>query len=208
MITPSDREFYTIDYKHNEAFFKNLHLIRGQYTVQYGPMVYGLIHAINPGFMLETGTCHGYLTAWMAKASVELNHRKFITIDWYNEQFPHSSPGSDFQVKENLNNCGVLDGVSDFVIAEALSYFKYASDRGELNGLCFAVIDDCKEYSYLCEELAICWKHIVPGGLLLVYGIENQHNHEVQRAVNDTIHTPRRMQFFINSGFGVYQKDW
>lgn len=208
MITPSDREFYQLEYKHNEKFFQNIGKIRGQYTIQYGPMVYGLIHAINASFIVETGTCHGYLTAWIAKASCELNHRKFITVDWHNERFPHSEPGSDFVVRENLQKCGVLDGVSDFVISEALSWFRYSEDRGELKGLSFVVLDDSKEYHYVTQELEIIWRNLVPGGLLLVHGVENQHDNSVQKAVNDTIKTEKKIIFFTNLGFIIIQKPW
>lgn len=211
MSVSEDNECYRLQYAHDEVFFEGITKIRSQYTLHYGPMVYGLIHASNPAFVLETGTCQGYLTAWIAKACVELDYRKFYTVDWYNEIFPHAAPNGDELVKQNLEQCGVLDGVHKFIAADTLDYLRYAEDRSELKGLGFVVIDDRNEYDYLIKELCICWRNLTPGGLLLVHNVEHHHIKAAFQAVHDFVEQSqisRKLWFFTSLGFIVLQKDW
>lgn len=211
MSISEDNEHYRLKFEHDEKFHNNIDKIRTQYCLHYGPMVYGLVHAMNPPFILETGTCQGYLTAWIAKACIELDYRKFYTIDWYNELYPHGCPNGDEIVKKNLDACGVLDGVHKILSTDTIDYLKYAEDRGELNGLGFVVLDDRQEYYYVSQELEICWRNLRPGGVLLIHNVEHAFTREVQQAVLDHMernNISRRLWFFISSGFGILQKDW
>lgn len=211
-MIPQVQEVHRQVYKHDQAFYAHIHEIRSQYTLPYGPLIYGLIHAINPAFIIETGTCNGYLTAWIAKAVIELNYRKFYTVDWYNESYPHAYPGSQFIVKESLEKCGVLDGVTKVIESEALAYFKYAADRGELNGLSFVVLDDKYESKHLTDELGICWDNLIPGGMIIVHNTEHTHNsREIGRVVDSFIaikNISRKLHFFTSFGMDILQKDW
>lgn len=211
-MIPSDQENYRQFYKHDEQFFAHINEIRSQYTLPHGPLIYGLVHAINPAFIIETGTCNGYLTAWIAKAVVELNYRKFYTIDWYNENYPHAAPGTQFIIKENLQKCGVLDGVSKFIESEALSYFRYAADRQLLEGLNLVILDDKYEYSHLMEELNICWDNLIPGGVIAIHNTEHPHNsRELGRCVDDFVTSrgiSRKLHLFTSFGMDILQKDW
>lgn len=207
MNTAEKPEFYRPQFRHDVEFSARISKVRSQYTLPYGPLVYGLVHAINPSFIIETGTCQGYLTAWIAKACIEVGYRKFITVDYYNEQYPHAFPNGMDTVKNNLKNCGVFDGVTEFVVSDALDYFKYTQDRGELNNLGMVVLDDHPGYIHLMQEINIAWNNLIPGGLLIV----NDVGVNAQQAAYDFINSrgvSRKLWFFANSGMAVFQKDW
>lgn len=199
----------------NKIFYENIDSIKSWGTLPFGPLAYSLVHSNNPNLIIETGTNSGYITAYIAKACIELKNKVFFTIDWYNKDhawlYENIEGQLDKKVKINLEKCGVSKGVTKFISHEVISYLLESEEKGlfkELKlGLVF--IDDCHEQDHVYKEMEIFWRNLVPGGIMALHDVQDVP--AVNHAVDDFTRNYgiyRKIWFFISAGCILIQKDW
>lgn len=192
----------------NQHFLENVGKIHSRYTEVFGPFVYGLCKAIQPKFVIETGTAQGYLTAWLGLYGVESGN-KVITIDWNVESYPHGFPGSTEQVRKNLEACGVENGVI-IVEHEALALLQQMAISGRLNGLQMLILDDYHTYEHLTAEIDTVYPYLVTGGYILVHDVTHGALPEIHNAVIAAINKYKfkNIWLFNSLGYCILQKEW
>lgn len=200
------KEVYMI----NTKFLQNISKIHSRYTEEFGPLIYGLISSIKPQVIIETGTCQGYITAWIALASLTIPNFKFYSIDWYRESWPHASQGSWKNVENNLRACGVWHGVSKLIVGEAIETLNELKSDGLLKNLGFVILDDWHTYHHLRTEIDIVYPSLVAGGYILVHDTSHDAMPEIVNAVNDSIayYCMKNIWLFRSLGYAILQKTW
>ena len=148
----------------DSRFVENVERIPSRFTEIHGWTVYGLIRTIKPKVLIETGTCSGYLTAFMARGALDVG-AKFYSIDYYNEGPPHAEPGSIELVQERLDACGVLSGAT-LIASEAVGAMESLSAAGDLDGLGMALFDDLHSYRQVTKEIEISMRHLTEFGIV------------------------------------------
>lgn len=199
----------------DKAFYENIGDIKSWGTELFGPLVYSLVYAVNPALIIETGTNSGYLTAWIAKACIELQGRIFYTVDWYNKDhawlYEKINRSFSQKTRENLAKCGVISGVTRFISSEVIKYLLEAEEHGLFKEyqLGLVIIDDCHEQDHVYAEMEIFWRNLVPGGIMALHDVQDVP--AVNAAVDDFTRNhgiARKIWLFTSAGFILIQKDW
>jgi cephalosporin hydroxylase len=125
-----------------------------------------MVRTLKPTLIVETGTCWGYVTAFLAKGMLDCGSGgKVVSIDYYQEDYPHARSDSRKTVEENLARCGA-DKCVELVHGEALGTLKAMSRSGLLKNLGIAIFDDTHSFKQVAAEIAVCYPHLVPLGIV------------------------------------------
>jgi predicted O-methyltransferase YrrM len=143
--------------------------------------LYGTVRALKPSLIIETGTCWGYITAFLASGLQDTGSGKLITIDYYLADYPHPSPNDMEKVRKNLEIAGVLDYV-DIVSGEAVATLKEMASSGKLDGLDMVVLDDNHSYEQVKTEIDIVWDYLKPFGVIAGHDSFNSEFKGVHKA--------------------------
>lgn len=148
----------------NAAFLENVSQIPSRFTEQHGWFLYGLVRYLRPAVVLETGTCHGYCTAFLAQALIDCGGLgTLFTVDYYKDNPPHAT-ANDLQVNRErlqritpLKNLHVMQG-------EALATIRDLSNAGRLDHLGLAIFDDLHTPEQVAAEIDLVIPHLVEFG--------------------------------------------
>ena len=148
----------------DKFFLDSVSRIPNRFSEPIGPLLYSLAICNRPKLIVETGTCWGYLTAWMAKAASEIGGQ-VVSIDYYAEASPHVGSSDRETVLKNIESCGVLDHVT-LLQGEAVETLNRLSASGQLDGLGMVMIDDRHEASQITAECECVLPHLEDWGLI------------------------------------------
>jgi predicted O-methyltransferase YrrM len=145
----------------------------GPNTTDYGPLYYGLVRALRPKVIVETGVLHGYTTAWIAAGAQETG-AEFYAIDNFSESNRQTTVDS-------LSRCGVSESIS-LLCGDSIEILTHLSDEGKLQDLGMAVFDDEHTYERVNKEMSIIWPHLTDGGVAGGHDCQNEDWPGVNRA--------------------------
>lgn len=155
-----------------QKFLDGVQQIPSRFTEVFGPVLYGLILANRPRVIVETGTCWGYLTAWMALGAQDVG-AQFYSIDYYSEQEPHTGPRDIERVHASLCQCGVADSVALIAGEAAYTLWQLGCNSQKLHGLGLAMIDDRHTRQQITDECHTLWPLLLDWGLICGHDVFN-----------------------------------
>jgi cephalosporin hydroxylase len=147
-------------------FLKLAAEIKDRYTVIHAWLLYGLVMTLRPALIVETGTCNGYITAFLAQGLIDCGGEGTLyTIDYYDETPPHAG-ADDFERNVTmlrkitpLKNMHILKG-------EAIKTLTALAYSGKLANLSIAVLDDNHSRAHVAKEIDILYPHLVGLGCI------------------------------------------
>jgi predicted O-methyltransferase YrrM len=146
-------------------FVDNILGVPDRFTKDHGWLLYGLARSFRPRVIVETGSCFGYFTCFLARAALDIG-AKFYTIDYFQGEAPHTGPDDIKVFWENLDCCGVKEGVTELIVDDAIIALKNLAAQGKFNNLGMVVLDDIHLYDRVTEEIDICWPYLLDGGII------------------------------------------
>lgn len=167
------------------TFLENIASLPSRFTEIHGWWLYGTVRAVRPRLVLETGTCWGFMTAFLAEA-LEANGDggRVISIDYYSEGLPHATSDALPIVRQNLERVGVSTNV-ELIAGEALTTLRELADRGRLSDLGIVVLDDTHDYDHVRREIDLCWPHLGAFGIIAGHDVFARPLIGVNRAFRD-----------------------
>lgn len=145
-------------------FLDNIAKLPSRYTEQHGWFLYGLVRFLRPMVVVETGTCHGYCTAFLAQGLIDCGGEGTLyTIDYYNEGPPHATANEYESNIERLQSITPLKHLY-CLKGEAVATLRDLAERGKLNNLGLALFDDLHTPQQVATEIDIVAPHIVDFG--------------------------------------------
>lgn len=148
----------------NARFLDNISKIPSRFTEQHGWFLYGLVRFLRPVVIVETGTCHGYCTAFLAQGLLDCGGEGTLyTIDYYNENPPHATANDYEQVKERLQDIAPLKNLH-CIRGEAHHELQRLSFSGKLDNLGLALFDDLHTVEQVNAEIDVVVPHLVEFG--------------------------------------------
>lgn len=132
-------------------------------TSRLGPLYYGLVLALQPRTIIETGVFHGCSTAWLARGAAEVG-ATLTCVD------------IDPTLPERLRDIPMpLNGA--YWIGDALEYLR-------ANTADLYVIDDCHEYEHVEAELITIFRTCQPRATIIVHDALNADVPDVRLALS------------------------
>jgi predicted O-methyltransferase YrrM len=187
-------------------FAENIVNIPSRFTEIFGPLLYHIVLANRPRVIVETGTCWGYLTAWLALGAQQVGAR-FHTIDFYNEAAPHVGPDDEPQVSAYLEACGVRDNVT-LHRGEANYVLWGLANSGLLDDLGLAMLDDEHARGQITRECEQMLPYLCDWGLICGHDVFDQNYIDMACGYRDLAVAHRLEQIWLteSSGLIIMQK--
>lgn len=138
--------------------------IPSRYTEQHGWFLYGLVRFLRPVVIVETGTCQGYCTAFLAQGLLDCGGEgSLYTIDYYNEQPPHATANDYDSTRKRLQDIVPLKNLH-CMRGEALQTLNQLVELDKLKHLGLAIFDDLHTPEQVSAEIDLVVPHLVEFG--------------------------------------------
>jgi predicted O-methyltransferase YrrM len=156
----------------NADFLQLIQDIPSRYTQVHGWLLYGLVRTLQPALVVETGTCLGYITAFLAQGLIDCGgNGTLYTIDSFDGKGVHKNDYDE--VKKTLQRIAPLKNLH-VLKGETIDTLTRLSDEGLITNLSLAVLDDDHSRGHVEKEIDICYKHLVSLGCIAGHDVFNR----------------------------------